>query len=61
MSDKKDNTVLIRLSDDEMRKLNDGWFKAVALAGRPITKSEYLRDCIDAMYEYNNARYAGEV
>ena len=54
MADKKDNTILIRLSDDEMRRLNDGWFKAVSLAGRPITKSEYIRSCIDVTYKYMN-------
>ena len=46
MEQKKDNTILIRLSDDEMRVLNDGWFQAVSLAGRPVTKSEYIRACI---------------
>lgn len=49
---KKDNTMLIRLSDEEMRELNDGWFRAVEIAGRPITKSEYIRKCISVTYKY---------
>lgn len=52
MEQKKDNSILIRLSDEEVKKLNDGWFKAVAIAGRPITKSEYMRKCIDITYNY---------
>lgn len=52
MEQKKDNSILIRLSDEEMKKLNDGWFKAVSLAGRPVTKSEYIRSCIDLTYKY---------
>lgn len=51
---KKDNSLLIRLSDDEMKRLNDGWFKAVAIAGRPLTKSEYVRKCIDLTFKYFN-------
>lgn len=46
MAEKKDNTILIRLSDDELRVLNEGWFKAVSMAGRLVTKSEYIRACI---------------
>lgn len=49
---KKDNTILIRLSDDEMRMLNEGWFKVVTLAGRPVTKSEYIRTCIGFAWNY---------
>lgn len=49
---KKDNTILIRLSDEEMRELNDGWFRAVEIAGRPINKSEYIRKCISVTYKY---------
>lgn len=52
MENKKDNSILIRLSDEEMKKLNDGWFRSVALAGRPVTKSEYIRSCIDFMGEW---------
>lgn len=52
MDQKKDNSLLIRLSDNEMKQLNDGWFKAVALAGRPVTKSEYLRACISYMDKF---------
>ena len=52
MEQKKDNSILIRLTDEEVKKLNDGWFKAVAIAGSPITKSEYMRKCIDITYNY---------
>ena len=46
---KKDNSIFVRFSDDEMRQLNDGWFRAVGLVGRPVTKSEYIRACIRYM------------
>lgn len=61
MEQKKDNTILIRLSDDEMRQLNDGWFKAVSMAGRPITKSEYIRKCFELSYKYMNDLTAEEL
>ena len=47
--DKKDNSVLIRLSEDELRQLNDGWFLYVQEFGRPISKAEYIRACIRGM------------
>ena len=49
MENKKDNSILIRLSDEEMKKLNDGWFRSVSMAGRPVSKSEYIRSCIGLM------------
>ena len=48
----KDNSLLIRLSDEEMKQLNDGWFLAVSLAGRPVTKSEYIRSCLAFMGDF---------
>ena len=47
--DKKDNSVLIRLSDDELRQLNDGWFLYVQEFGKPVSKNEYIRACIRGM------------
>lgn len=67
MEQKKDNSLLIRLSDEDMKKLNDGWFKAVTIKGRPVTKSEYLRDCISYMLQFltqleqNNETFPKEV
>lgn len=51
-ADTKDNSIIIRLSDEELRQLNDGWFKAVSIAGRPLTKSEYIRKCISFAFKY---------
>lgn len=49
MNEKKENSVLIRLTEDELRQLNDGWFLYVQEFGRPISKSEYIRACIRGM------------
>ena len=49
MNEKKDNSVLIRLSDEELRQLNDGWFLYVQEFGKPISKNEYIRACIRGM------------
>lgn len=46
---KKDNSVLIRLSEEELRQLNDGWFLYVSEFGKPISKSDYIRACIRGM------------
>ena len=46
---KKDNSVLIRLSEEELRQLNDGWFLYVSEYGKPISKSDYIRACIRGM------------
>ena len=48
----KDNTILIRLDDEEERVLNNGWFDYVNWKGRPISKSEYIRECIAIMKRY---------
>ena len=49
MNEKKENSVLIRLTEDELRQLNDGWFLYVQEFGKPISKSEYIRACIRGM------------
>ena len=46
---KKDNSVLIRLSEEELRQLNDGWFLYVQEFGKPVSKNEYIRACIRGM------------
>lgn len=46
---KKENSVLIRLSEDELRQLNDGWFLYVQEFGKPVSKTEYIRACIRGM------------
>lgn len=46
---KKENQILIRLSEDELRQLNDGWFLFVKHFGMPISKTEYIRACIRGM------------
>ena len=49
MNEKKENSVLIRLTEDELRQLNDGWFLYVQEFGKPVSKSEYIRACIRGM------------
>lgn len=49
MNEKKENSVLIRLTEEELRQLNDGWFLYVQEFGKPISKSEYIRACIRGM------------
>ena len=49
MNEKKDNSVLIRLSDEELRQLNDGWFLYIQEFGKPVSKNEYIRACIRGM------------
>ena len=49
MNEKKENSVLIRLSDEELRQLNDGWFLYVQEFGKPVSKNEYIRACIRGM------------
>lgn len=50
----KDNSVLLRLDDDEARILNDGWFDYVNWKGRPVTKAEYIREALKLMKRYLN-------
>ena len=49
MNKKKNNSFLIRLSEEELRQLNDGWFLYVKEFGRPVSKNEYIRACIRGM------------
>ena len=51
---KKDNSILLRLSDEEARILNDGWFDYVNWKGRPVSKTEYIRECLKIMKKYLN-------
>lgn len=55
----KDNTLMIRLSDEENRILNDGWFDYVKYCGRPVTKADYIRACLKLMYDDLNKAPAG--
>ena len=52
----KDNTLMIRLSDEENRILNNGWFDYVKWRGHPVPKAEYVRECIKTMYEFLNEK-----
>ena len=49
MKEKKDNSFLLRLSEEELRQLNDGWFLYVQEFGKPISKNEYIRACLRGM------------
>lgn len=49
---KKDNSILLRLSDEEARILNDGWFDYVNWKGHPVSKTEYIRACLKIMKKY---------
>lgn len=51
---KKDNSILLRLSDEEARILNDGWFDYVNWKGRPVSKSDYIRESLKIMRKYLN-------
>jgi hypothetical protein len=51
---KKDNSLLLRLDDEEARILNDGWFDYVNYKGRPVTKTEYIREALRVMKKYLN-------
>lgn len=46
----KDNAILIRLDDEEERMLNDGWFRFVTYYGKPVNKTEYIRECLRYMH-----------
>lgn len=50
----KANTIQIRLSDEELRVLNEGWFEAVKNAGCRMNRSEYIRFCFK--FAYDNLR-----
>ena len=50
----KDNSILLRLDDEEERILNDGWFDYVNWRGRPVSKTEYIRECLKLMPRYLN-------
>lgn len=50
----KDNSLLIRLDDEEERILNNGWFDYVNWVGRPVTKAEYIRESFRIMQRYLN-------
>lgn len=49
MLNKKNNSFLIRLSEEELQQLNDGWYLYVKEFGRPVSKNEYIRKCIQGM------------
>lgn len=51
---KKDNSILIRLDDNEARILNDGWFDYVNYKGRPVSKADYIREALKVMRQYLN-------
>ena len=46
---KKENSVLLRLSDAELKELNDGWYEAVKLYGRPLSRTEYIKRALQGM------------
>lgn len=49
---KKDNSILIRLDDNEVRILNDGWFDYVNYKGHPVSKADYIREALKVMQQY---------
>ena len=40
---KRNQGLFIRISDEEIQRLNFAWFDYVAKAGVPISRSEYIR------------------
>ena len=57
----KDNSILVRLDDEEARLLNDGWFDYVNWRGRPVSKAEYIRECFRIMKKYLNGEVIDHV
>lgn len=46
MDSTKKNSILIRLSDQELKALDDGWFDYVYVTGERISRLEYIRTCV---------------
>jgi hypothetical protein len=40
---KRNQGLFIRISDDEMNRLNSAWYDCVTRAGKPVSKSEFIR------------------
>lgn len=43
------NSILLKLSDQEMKELNDGWFAYVYANGKNVSRSEYIRIALNFM------------
>lgn len=40
---KRNQGLFIRISDDEKNRLNSAWYDCVTRAGKPVSKSEFIR------------------
>ena len=40
---KRNQGLFIRISDEEMNRLNSAWFDCVTRSGHPVSKSEFVR------------------
>ena len=45
----KTNSILIKLSDKELRAIDDGWFNYIYITGKKISRSEYIRIAAEYM------------
>lgn len=42
----KNNSILIRMSENDIRILNKAWYAYTALVGHPVSRSEFIRNTI---------------
>jgi len=40
---KRNKGIFIRLSDKELEVINSAWFDYIGMAGKPVSKSEFIR------------------
>jgi len=48
MSDKKEASLFIRISEQELEEINRVWFDYVVSSGRAVSKSEFIRGILAA-------------
>ena len=46
---KKDSKILLKLSEQQLRELDAGWFNYVYITGQRVSRSEYVRIACDYM------------
>lgn len=42
----KNNSILIRMSENDIRILNKAWYAYTTLVGHPVSRSEFIRNTI---------------
>ena len=59
MSDKKEASLFIRISEQELEEINRVWFDCVVSSGRAVSKSEFIRGIL-AAYCFKSREEPGE-